>query len=92
MKIDTIKTYNTNFTAINDRILNIAKQEHSIMNTVSGDLIEKLQFDILTKKISYQDGIDTVNALLPYTKKKYHNLYEPIIEFCKSKLKTVKTY
>ena len=31
------------------------------MNTISGDLIEKLQFDILTKKISPQDGIDTIN-------------------------------
>lgn len=74
------------FCAINQKFLNEAKSEHKIMNTVSGDLIEKLQHSILTKKITPQGGLDTVIAIKPYTKKKYHKFLEPIIEMCNKKM------
>lgn len=85
MRINNYKHYNrsNNFTAVNKEFLKLAKEEHAIMNTVSGDLIEKLQYKILTKKILPQDGLDTIDAIIPYTKKKYQNLFEPLIEFCK---------
>ena len=74
------------FGAVNKDFLKMAKSEHRIMNTVSGDLIEKLQYSILTKKMSPQDGLDTVVAIKPYTKKKYHKFLEPIIEMCNKKI------
>lgn len=72
------------FCAVNQKFLKMAQDEHKIMNTVSGDLIEGLQYHILTKKISPQDGIDTIEAIKPYTKQKYHKFFEPIIETCKN--------
>lgn len=72
------------YKAVNLKFLKLAQDEHRIMNTISGDLIEKLQFDILTKKISPQDGIDTINELKKYTKQKYQNLLDSSIELCKS--------
>lgn len=72
-----------NFRAVNPAYLKAAKEEFEIMHTVSGELIEKLQFDILTKKISKQDGYDTVQALYQYTKKKYHVFLNGVLEACK---------
>lgn len=77
---------NKSFTAVNQDVLKRAVEEHSIMNTVSGDLIEDLQYCILTKRISPQDGIDTIEALRGLTKKKYHDLYNPILDYCKKVL------
>ncbi|MCM1004663.1 MAG: hypothetical protein NC408_10045 [Candidatus Gastranaerophilales bacterium] len=68
------------FKAVNPKYLKMAQEEHQIMNTVSGDLIEKLQFDILTKKVSKEDGIDTVKAFYQYTKQKYHFLLDGLLD------------
>lgn len=89
MRISNIKTnkFNCNFSAVNKDFLKLAKEEHSIIKTVSGDTIEKLQYFILTKKISLQDGLDTIEAIKPYTKKKYHNLFEPLIQYCEKLIK-----
>ena len=72
------------YKAVSPKFLKIAQEEHKIMYTISGDLIEKLQFDILTKRLSSQDGIDTINELRKYTKKKYQNLLDTCIEMCES--------
>ena len=72
------------YKSVSPKFLKMAQEEHKIMNTISGDLIEKLQFDILTKRLSSQDGIDTINELRKYTKKKYQNLLDTCIEMCES--------
>lgn len=74
---------NNNFRAVNPKYLKIAKEEYEFMNTISGELIESLQFDILTKKISKEDGYDTVKALYQYTKKKYHVFLDGVLLACK---------
>lgn len=71
------------FKAVNQKYLQIAKEEYEFMNTISGELIESLQFDILTKKISKEDGYDTVKALYQYTKKKYHVFLDGVLLACK---------
>ena len=86
MKVQPInynKSYSSNnvsFKAVNPVYLKEAKDEFKLMNTVSGDLIECLQFDILTKKINRQDAIDTVKALYQYTRKKDHWLLDSLLE------------
>ena len=82
LNLNTQTQNSPNYKAVNQQYLKLAQDEHKIMNTVSGDLIELLQRDILMKKIPPQDGIDTVEAIKEYTKPKYHKFLEPIIEMC----------
>lgn len=70
--IPSINPISPSFQAVNPKYLKMAPDEYNMMSTVSGDLIEQLQFDILTKRIPKEDGIDTVKAMYQYTKKKYH--------------------
>ena len=37
------------------------------MKGYSGDLLEELMYDVFMRKIPTQDGIDTLNAIKPYT-------------------------
>jgi len=74
---------NINFTAVNQKYLKKAREEYEFMHTISGDLIENLQFEILTKRMSKQDGYDTVKALYQYTKERYHVLLDGVLEACK---------
>lgn len=78
------------FGSVNAKYLKSAKEEYAIMNTVSGDLIESLQFDILTKKVNPQDGIDTVNELRKFTKQKYQKLLDSVVDICKIMEKRMK--
>lgn len=81
---------NISFRAVNEQYLNFAKEEYKIMNTISGDLIESLQYDILTKKILPQDGIDTVNEIRKFTKPRYQCFLDTTIEMCEHILKRLK--
>lgn len=71
--------YKSSFKAVDPKYLKLAKDEFKLMNTISGDLIERLQLDIISKKISKEDGIDTVKALYPYAKTKYHILLDSML-------------
>ena len=86
--INSVK--NISFRAVNEQYLNLAKEEYKIMNTISGDLIESLQYDILTRKILPQDGIDTVNEIRKFTKPRYQCFLDTTIEMCISVLKKIK--
>lgn len=86
--INSVK--NISFKAVNPEYLNFAKEEFAVMKTVSGDLIESLQYDVLTKKISPKDGIDTVNEIRQFTKSKYHCFLDSLVEMCEYMLKRKK--
>jgi hypothetical protein len=74
---------NVSCRAVNPKYLKMAQEEYAMMHTVSGELMESLQFDILTRKISKQDGADTIKALYQYTKKKYHVFLDGLMQMTK---------
>lgn len=65
IKIST--SSNLNFKAVNSYYLKRAKEEHALMKGCSGDLLEDLMYDVFMRKIPTQDGIETLNAIKPYT-------------------------
>lgn len=68
MRISSVNT-NQNFKAINLEYLKRGKREARIGGSITGHLITCLEAEvILFKTISPQDGLDTLNALKPFTK------------------------
>ena len=74
------------YKAVNQKYLKWAQGEKRILNNISDNLIENLQSDILTRKLSPQDGIDTVAMVKKYAREKYESVLNSCIEMCKSAL------
>ena len=68
MNISPIASYKQNnnqpsFQAVNMKYLERAKKEIKRRNTITGDLLCCLRYDVIFKNISYQDGVDTIKAI-----------------------------
>ena len=68
MNINPITCYNQNnnqpaFQAVNMKYLERAKKEIKRRNTITDDLLYCLRYDVIFKKISFQDGVDTIKAI-----------------------------
>ena len=63
MRINPISQNNQSFKAVNQKYYKRAAKEIETIKGVTGDLLCCLSYDILWKKISAKDGVDTLNAI-----------------------------
>ena len=68
--INSAQQTKTQFKAVNQKYFDWAKKDYSLGESVSTEWMHQLRFDVfIFKKISKQDGIDTINAVKRYMNK-----------------------